>query len=429
MIKNALMFSVLLFAATPAYSSQAQRNNTWYSISDSDTVFIFVHGIFSDSGKCWSASNGSYWPEILKEDPRFNNPNIYLGGYYTDFSSGIYKISDAADELLTHLRSKDVKNNPAPLTKPNIIFIAHSTGGLVVRYLIERNQGLLKDKTIGLMLLASPSDGSAWANRLKWLIDLYKNKMAAQLERDNGFVGDLNSRFSDLVGHKKLSRLIGVDVFENKFIIPGILWNSEQLVSEMDSKSYFGAGRIVPNSDHFSVAKPESASDYSHVLLWDFYENTFRPVAGELNAKAVSAILKTSYNELTNVQLQNAVFRLIPKMRIYLEQKESIQNSRSQYYRQLMNDAKSREEKDRIWNMETSESLSSPSLNSEYSTHFKSEAILLNEEMVKRLPIKTESPEQLNMRRFRADYDHPTNPIGLNGVIDDLEMLAKQLPK
>jgi pimeloyl-ACP methyl ester carboxylesterase len=259
-------------------NQQSLENNSWYSISNSDTVFIFVHGIFSNSAKCWSSPSGAYWPEILSKDSRFENPSIFLGGYYTESSSGQYDIPNAAYELLSHLRVKDVKGNPPPLAKPKLIFIAHSTGGLVVRYLLERYQDLFKDKTVGLVLLASPSKGSAWANRLQWLRKLYGNKMAGQLEVNSEFLNELNSRFSDLVNKQKPLWLIGIDAFENKFIIPGWLFNSEYVVSAEDSTSYFGGSKIIPNSDHFSIAKPNSASDPSHQLLWDFYDTSFRPM-------------------------------------------------------------------------------------------------------------------------------------------------------
>jgi hypothetical protein len=108
----------------PVFGQEAQQNNTWYSRSDSDTVFIFVHGLFSNSNNCWTALNKAYWPEILKADTRFGNPNIFLGGYYTDSSSGVYGIRDAADELLSHLRGKNPQGIEGPLAKPKLIFVA-----------------------------------------------------------------------------------------------------------------------------------------------------------------------------------------------------------------------------------------------------------------------------------------------------------------
>lgn len=260
--------------------AQAQKpisqRSAWYSVTPSDTVFVFVHGIFANSVDTWTAGNGAYWPRIVEKDARFSSPSIYLGGYFTDFSSGIYRVSNAADELVSRLRLRDADGNPAPLSKPKIVFIAHSTGGLVVRYMLERYVEQFRGKSIGLVLLASPSRGSGWSNRLKWLRELFKNEMAGELARDNSFIMDLDQRFADFVQERKIPRLAGIDAFENKFIVPGLIFNSTHVVSPADSASYFGAYKIVPDTDHFSIAKPTSLSHDSHQLLYDFYETRFK---------------------------------------------------------------------------------------------------------------------------------------------------------
>lgn len=256
-----------------------------------------MHGIFSNSEDCWTSQDGIYWPELLKEDKRFGDPSVYLGGYYTDFSSGLYRISDAANELLSYLRVRDPDGRSPALERSNIVFVAHSTGGLVVRYLIERNQDLFKEKNVGVVLLASPSRGSAWSNRLKWLRELFGNKMAGQLARDNDFIMDLDARFADLVSQKKLPGLVGIDAFENKFIIPGIIFNDTHVVTAQDSASYFGSYKIIPKSDHFSIAKPNSHSHPSHQLLWDFYETTYRPLTLKIGKLSFSGKLKELLND------------------------------------------------------------------------------------------------------------------------------------
>ena len=249
----------------------------WYVANDSSTVFVFVHGIFSNPRDCFTSAGGVYWPQLLRSDSRFGSPSIYLGSYHTDFSSGLYRVQDAATELLSYMRVKDPRGRMPLLDKQNIVFIAHSTGGLVVRYLLERNQDLFKSKHIGLVLLASPSRGSAWADRLKLVRKAFHNKMAGQLQRDNDFVDDLDRRFSDLVRDKRLPGLVGTDLFENDFVVKGTIFNSSHVVSAQDSTSYFGSYHIIPGSDHFTIAKPTSLIHPSHQYLLEFYESTFLP--------------------------------------------------------------------------------------------------------------------------------------------------------
>jgi pimeloyl-ACP methyl ester carboxylesterase len=267
-------------------------NDRWYVKNDSETVVIFVHGIFSDSKACWTSNQGTYWPDIVKRDARLGNPSIYLGGYDTSFSSGLFGVYDAADELLKYLTTPDADLSPAPIEKKNLLFIAHSTGGLVVRQMLVKHADLFHNKTVGLLLMASPSRGSAWANRLKWLSEYYSNRMATDLQRDNSYVNALDRDFADLVSKKEqIPKLAGMDIFESRFIIATPWYklftsNEEFVVSAEDSASYFGAYKIIPNSDHFSIVKPSDARDPVETYLVNFYLQDFVPLSG----RSVSAV-------------------------------------------------------------------------------------------------------------------------------------------
>ena len=118
-------------------------NNVWYHYDDhSDTAFVFVHGILSDSRSCWyyedrdDESKSCYWPELVLEDPRLDKPSIFLGGYYTAIDSGPYEIRNCASELYRAIRrdDDDPELRPPVMEKERIVFICHSTGGIVARY-------------------------------------------------------------------------------------------------------------------------------------------------------------------------------------------------------------------------------------------------------------------------------------------------------
>lgn len=103
----AIVVMSMFFLVKPLFAQTASpKNPTWYKYTSSDTVFIFVHGIFSNSQEAWTAHNGSYWPALLGQDKkRFDQPSIFLGGYFTDFSSGIYRVNNAAADLLSYMRT------------------------------------------------------------------------------------------------------------------------------------------------------------------------------------------------------------------------------------------------------------------------------------------------------------------------------------
>lgn len=84
-------------------------------------------------------------------------------------------------------------------------------------------------------------------------------------------------------------------------------------------------------------------------------------------------------------------------------------------------------ERDIIWSkynqLERNPTLALMSL---YETNFKVNAILLKDELLRRLPDEISSSRDTNSF---FDYEHPTNPIGLSMVLDDLELLARSIPK
>lgn len=132
---------------------------------------------------------------------------------------------------------------------------------------------------------------------------------------------------------------------------------------------------------------------------------------------------KTAYSQLTNQELKTAAFDLIPKMREYLKQTDQQNRNQSDADHQQMIQAKTEEERQKIWNEQTSRLMRTPSVNIEYGAKFQSTAILLRDEILSRLP-----KDQKDQRAFSM-YEHPTNPIGIGMVVNDLERLANGLPK
>lgn len=245
--------------------------SSWYQINHSDTVLIFIHGLNSDPEKCWTSAKGIYWPHLIAEDTRLGSPSIFMADFYTSLSSNDYGVKNCAQEVLTQLSRTDTDNNPAPINKKNLVFVTHSTGGIVARYMLEAWSDNFTEKKIGLCLYASPSFGSKLSSKLGAVCSFFNHKLATELQWGSAILEDLDDRFFGLLDTGKLS-ISGMEAYENKapFRIP---FTSTRIVEKGSAARYFGSRTLVANSDHSSIVKPETKSCQSHEILLDFLNN------------------------------------------------------------------------------------------------------------------------------------------------------------
>ncbi len=131
----------------------------------------------------------------------------------------------------------------------------------------------------------------------------------------------------------------------------------------------------------------------------------------------------TQFTKLTNKELQAKSLKLVQELRTFLSEREKRQreilfSGWRQNYKNL-----TEEQRQKAWNEETKTSMiDSLQTNADYDAKFKVDAILLRDELLSRLPKGSK-----NEREYRT-YEHPTNPIGMGMVADDLERMAKLLP-
>jgi len=264
---------------------QDRPNNFWYFRNHSGVVVVFVHGIFSDSRSCWLFEEPSsqlrvFWPDLVRADPRLGAPSIYLAGYYTGVDSGDFSVAQCARQVFEALERPGVDGSPAVLDREKIVFVCHSTGGIVSRYMLERHKDSFRNKGVGLALIASPSLGSVWANVASLAARYYNQRLGLQLQWEGEALEDIHGRFRDLVNekHKVMPRLFGMEACENKMIfreslpkwIRWLLPNRLKLVTTLSAGQYFGEVKTLPDTDHFSTVKPSGFHHPSHEFLVTF---------------------------------------------------------------------------------------------------------------------------------------------------------------
>ena len=242
-------------------------------------MLVFVHGVLSNSNSCWLYKDKSdpkkncYWPDLIASDSRFNDISIYLAGYYTAPDSGPYDIRSCADEVFAALKRTGTDGHPPVMAKKKIIFVCHSMGGIVTRYLLEANHHEFREKTVGLVLIASPSYGATLANNLDNIVASFNQYQGIQLQWGSWSLRDLDDRFKELKEKKRIPNLCGIELYENHFILHWKwfpVFSRKLVVSKESAGRYFGAAKQLANTDHFSCCKPRDSSDLVHQYLLDF---------------------------------------------------------------------------------------------------------------------------------------------------------------
>ena len=294
MLKNLAtpIFKILKKFSSKRLKPVTANNNTWHQYrSDANTTIIFIHGFLSDSDSCWRSKSGKFWPDIIRSDSRLNNPNIFLGGYHTSHDSGIYKFQDCAEELIRALERPDREGRPAPLSSSNVIFVCHSLGGVIARYFMEAHTNKFKSKAVGILLMASPSIGSEYADTLSGIAKFYKNEVGKQLQYMNEALTDLDRRFKILIDEKRIQNFVGAEAIEHHAIykIP-FFHGMKNVVTQESASRYFGNSQILAKTNHSTIVKPEDANDYAHLFLYDFYIKKFQPI--EIKPKETSLIVR-----------------------------------------------------------------------------------------------------------------------------------------
>ena len=261
----------------------SRDNNFWHVHNGGDTVVVFVHGIFSDSRGCWSydeEGQSVYWPDLVRADARFGSPSIYMAGYYTAIDAGDFPIEQCSREVLEALQRPDVSGLPPPVSKSNILFVCHSTGGIVVRDMLCRFPGALRGKHVGLALIASPSRGSVWANVAGLAAAYYNQSLGRQLQWRGDALEDIHGRFKNLVAarDREVASLFGMEACETHMVfrrhIPAaIRWLLPprlKVVTTESAGQYFGTVKYLAGTDHFTCVKPNGPTHPSHEFLETF---------------------------------------------------------------------------------------------------------------------------------------------------------------
>jgi hypothetical protein len=84
MICGFALFS-LTFSMIWGNKAYADGSGYFRRVEGSQSVIVFIHGIFGDARSTWTSSNGAYWPDLIAKDELFKDYSIYVYEYPTRF--------------------------------------------------------------------------------------------------------------------------------------------------------------------------------------------------------------------------------------------------------------------------------------------------------------------------------------------------------
>ncbi len=132
---------------------------------------------------------------------------------------------------------------------------------------------------------------------------------------------------------------------------------------------------------------------------------------------------QTSYSRVSNSELRQRASAVVAQMREFLASYHKQSGLAMSNQSEEMRNAKSDVERQSIWNRYTAALIrESYTVTSEYDRRFKVDTIVLRDELLSRLP------QSARIQQLGVSYEHPTNPIGMGMVTDDLERLTTLLP-
>jgi pimeloyl-ACP methyl ester carboxylesterase len=172
------------------------------SANKNEKLIIFVHGVFSTPSDTWGGvEGGNTWPELVREDLRFKNFDVYLFNYHsTHLTSGQMIHEIAIREMDTLKDSEDFEQYK------EIYFIAHSMGGLIVKSLLTHlNRGddvpLLR-RVKAVITLGTPSQGASLAVLGHLILDQPQLK-DMEPKRLNAWLSDMEKFWNQLMDDRK----------------------------------------------------------------------------------------------------------------------------------------------------------------------------------------------------------------------------------
>jgi pimeloyl-ACP methyl ester carboxylesterase len=268
--------------------AEASPKSEYIRNQNSSRVIVFVHGFRGDSVDTWS--NGSmYWPEMIASDHDFDGVDVFVYQYPTSlFTAGM-----TPDELSSDMQA--VLSAEKVLERQQIIFIAHSMGGIITRnFLLLDSEAA--SRTALIQFLATPTEGASMANLAAILDNPQVTKMSTNIE--GGFLGELSRHWKASERLRDIPSYCAYETqdFMHVRIVP---YESATYLCNRDADPVDG--------NHFDIAKPKSISSAPYATFKKNYLQVFSREPAQINQDHNALIVVGSGGSIGTFKFNNNV--------------------------------------------------------------------------------------------------------------------------
>lgn len=231
-------------------------------------VIVFVNGLFGDALSTWTNTNGAYWPALIAHDPDFEGVDVYVHNFESPKLARAQQVQDLASRL------KDFLLTDRVLDHEEIVFIAHSMGGLVTRAFLLKQRSR-PQQTPMLYFFATPTAG---ANVTEIAQHLSENPQLEDMQplSDGGYVKTLREDWLQTSDDPALNYPNAIASFCAYEILD--VWHV-RIVSELSATYLCNRSTRAVRADHIGIVKPTGIGDDPYVFFKAAYVSTFGPTA------------------------------------------------------------------------------------------------------------------------------------------------------
>lgn len=231
-------------------------------------VIVFVHGLHG-SPESFRASNGAYWPDLVRTDPRFAYSDVDVAAYPTPSSNGAMSSVQLADILYTRLKQDHVWEHR------EVVFLAHSLGGILVEQMLLRHPAEAAHVKF-IVSYGTPHEGSPLA-RIASIYD--RDPLLGDLSdaSDNAFLTHLED---DWRAHDSVNNIHRFCAYESKDTSPDSVFG-RYLRTHARVVSYFsatyGCDVTTPpqeiQTDHINLIRPPDRKSIAYNFFYRVYHS------------------------------------------------------------------------------------------------------------------------------------------------------------